>query len=824
MPDRRLLLVVVALLLVLANSTTAHAQRTGPDTIPLAMSFSGGISLGSYQAGVAWALTHVVRSSRDPSFRSAHRLPYLYYSSLAGASAGNINGVLAAIEGCRRSAVAAENSLFWKSWIPTGIEKLMPSTPYAQEDITGYGDAIFSRRYFDNVLLPKIKHALAATGEYVPSCSVPLGITLTRIDAKPLHVGGQIDAESQRVAALVSFSVSPDGQATFEQVPPYFRGTQLLGETVLLQHGARDTIPTQSVFELVKASSAFPLAFAPVRLRTLSPNGAGSCGRQNDGLCESKGTFSDGGVFDNNPVDLALWLHHIRRLQRARPPVDGMDALVLQKVAVDGDRTLRLVYVNPALTRAPLAPPRSGGRAEEQASARGVTALLGLLGGAVPSARQYELATLARTLQRQPGLIPLDNLTSTTRSAPIIGEHLGAFAGFLGQPFREYDFYVGAYDGLAYAAQFACSASDRIGSGRACVDERLAGLLSATSRSVAPAGAAIMRRLSDIEFQRDTTAVSFVSRSDSLLWAVASAALKTTDWAATAKCDAAGSIQAMSCSGGFRAFLLRLQREPGYLAFDAAILPFMTRAQLQAERTLIGPSFFATVKNPDAELLRIGAAAVRQADRVERHLRDEQESSQVRATSYAEIAFHSITVPAYRAGRHVGPSSIPFNNTGRLANVWRILAPHSLTLDRALESAYFTNIYGVQHSPARAGAWMQGMEIAGSWGYMATSGSSRDIPRPSYAVHTSWHTRTRGAMLPALRIGVGVADAGQESQQLYVPARVDILAGKAHAGLTYYHETKDPSLRRPSLSVTMGFSDLNGLSYWGIRRLAEKLF
>ena len=73
-----------------------------------------------------------------------------------------------------------------------------------------------------------------------------------------------------------------------------------------------------------------------------------------------------------------------------------------------------------------------------------------------------------RWLSRPPAPIPLDSLVSSvlrrrdpfdsllfvsSRWHNLAGDWLFGFGGFIGRPFREYDFYVGIYDGLAMVAQ-----------------------------------------------------------------------------------------------------------------------------------------------------------------------------------------------------------------------------------------------------------------------------------------------------------------------------------------------------------------------------------
>jgi hypothetical protein len=86
----------------------------------------------------------------------------------------------------------------------------------------------------------------------------------------------------------------------------------------------------------------------------------------------------------------------------------------------------------------------------------------------------------------------------TSRSHPILGEHLGHFGAFLAAPFREYDFYVGMYDGLYFVAnEYTCvRRPDR----RACVAEIMGRVLSRPPIPLGPVAPSILARLYAKEF------------------------------------------------------------------------------------------------------------------------------------------------------------------------------------------------------------------------------------------------------------------------------------------------------------------------------------
>src|SRR5262245_13161056 len=116
---------LLGLALVLFPAAGAAQARPGRDTTPIIFTVSGGISRGAYQGGLNWGLVEIARrSTYDAAFRERlraliggdtvqYKIPKLFLAAVAGASAGNINGLLSAIEWCRkRQATVPEQSVF----------------------------------------------------------------------------------------------------------------------------------------------------------------------------------------------------------------------------------------------------------------------------------------------------------------------------------------------------------------------------------------------------------------------------------------------------------------------------------------------------------------------------------------------------------------------------------------------------------------------------------------------------------------------------------------------------------------------------------------
>lgn len=118
----RLAFALVAVCSVSVAGQTATRNR-------VSLTVSGGISLGSYQAGATWAFLYVLRHQEALRARrlAANGSPTPSYPEpfeldvLTGASAGNINAILAAKEYCAKTpSRSPEASDLWFTWVRMG--------------------------------------------------------------------------------------------------------------------------------------------------------------------------------------------------------------------------------------------------------------------------------------------------------------------------------------------------------------------------------------------------------------------------------------------------------------------------------------------------------------------------------------------------------------------------------------------------------------------------------------------------------------------------------------------------------------------------------
>lgn len=393
--------VSLALIAVLAIPSVVQPQQQWTDTTGVSFALSGGISNGSYQAGVMSAVLAYMRSSNSRRADFPQSSTWFELEATAGASAGAINSVLLPLTWCANVRIPLSQSLMWRSWVPVGLSQLLG----AGAESTG----VFSRKYFRESQLPPLKEQLRNA-----KCDrdVFIGVNLTRSVPKYASIGAtEFRVPTQR--AVVAYSLGRSGLVPFVN-DGFSDGRN--GEVISL-----DGDPTETILKAIVASSAFPVAFAPTELPVSEQAGV------------KRADFLDGGVFENTPLPT------LRRYYSSLKPRAATRRTVT-------------VYVSPDIRTSPL-PPTEGDSTDSP-----IRELLDRFTTLVPTGRSYELAFLLRTPEDYKWLS--ESVHPSTRSEPTFGPTLGGFGAFLSRSFREHDFIAGVADGLRYSVrQFHCSRS-----------------------------------------------------------------------------------------------------------------------------------------------------------------------------------------------------------------------------------------------------------------------------------------------------------------------------------------------------------------------------
>ena len=396
--------VLIALALALVAAPAAGARADDPGEDQFALTISGGVSLGSYEAGLNWAVVRFLRlrerEFNDPRAFLPSRRPSLI--AVTGASAGSINALLAAVLWCEaddstRNA-SVDRNMLRDAWLGISLDGLLPENPaeYGPDDGVLASSAL-------GPLIADVRREVFDPGSLRlrPGCTLPIGITLTRARPQQREAAG-LRASSQRAVLPMLFEVDGGGRVRMRRQHLPDRD---LTESVLALAEVPDAqgpyLDPESVMQALLASSAFPLAFGPRTLCECAPTcdddevpAFGTCPGPDPAhpsagnscvvqsmmqagselrLCRRR--FVDGGVFDNAPVGLAIEQAEASVRARLFHPVT-------------------YVFIDPDVRRLrPADPPQSSA-----GTGQGATGVLRLTSDLVATARNRELSRTVEAL------------------------------------------------------------------------------------------------------------------------------------------------------------------------------------------------------------------------------------------------------------------------------------------------------------------------------------------------------------------------------------------------------------------------------------------
>ncbi|HEX7623232.1 MAG TPA: patatin-like phospholipase family protein, partial [Anaeromyxobacteraceae bacterium] len=311
LPSSRLLaLALTALCLpAWADAPQAGASRAPPRRF--ALTISGGVSLGAYEAGATWAFLRFMRRIEEGGPAAAR--PQLAVAT--GASAGSLNATLAALAWCltNDTSTVGDNP-FLRAWRGVALEALLPAEWRAYRP----DDALLARAALEPAER-ELRALLATSG--ARACQVRLGITASADQPLVTPVAG-LTVKDQTVAIPLQISVRAGGRPTVrsQRLPQ----RRVAGDLVLHLSGDRAgedgevEVEADQLLGAVKASGAFPVAFSAMTL-TMCVEGCPARDQELFRYCPvpggppvqgraCRGAFRDGGVFDNTPLQLAVEL------------------------------------------------------------------------------------------------------------------------------------------------------------------------------------------------------------------------------------------------------------------------------------------------------------------------------------------------------------------------------------------------------------------------------------------------------------------------------------------------------------------------------------
>lgn len=383
-----------------------------PGPIPLAITVSGAVSLGAWQAGFLHYLVETIkRNERE-----------LELELVTGASAGTINALIAAMELSGEPIEDPRDSLFWALWNEFTYDEIFD---VGQTD----GPYLSSGQVLEE-LAGEVGQAWARGLD--EDLDIVLGAAVTRHGQRRVELeGGLSVARSQEHFVL---RIQGQGVGAPPRVSNYVDLEAQLPALLLPLDGEGSQF--EVLTQLLLASSALPGAFEPqVVPYCLTPLAPGQPGCVEASL---RAEFIDGAISDRYPLRLAWWT----AATGMQPGPAGHAAWSERpgSVAQQLPEGLLFLYMDPMHASYP---PLAAEEGVEQGASRDklLSTFAGLVGDLAGSAQAAELYNLAEEHPELRGSLALVEPTMP----PVSGE-LFKFFGFFDRQFRRYDFYLGMAD------------------------------------------------------------------------------------------------------------------------------------------------------------------------------------------------------------------------------------------------------------------------------------------------------------------------------------------------------------------------------------------
>ena len=783
-------------------SPTSSTSTPKPQTVLL--SAAGGISKGAYQGGVDWTVTEYMRRHRDT----------FALGSVSGASAGNVDALFAALSWCTAALrgdasgeIAAEKSLFWDAWTTTGTAQILPlKGPSSNEP------SILDRQVFRAANLRRIETFMRGVAAR-PGCEIPIGLTLTKLNPTQIAIQEQqATASVQRFASAILVKSVNDGDRSvldFAAVPGVEQRASLGALALMpsLSNSAREsfTIRLSDVVDVVLASSAFPVAFAPVRLHYW-PGGLAYRGAD----ARDADAFVDGGVFDNNPLGLAARLFELRH-----------DPEQSSQLAYDVAISSPLNFRGKLKDARPMSAP-----VDDRV---GLASIGQLVSGAIQSGRQYELQSFARllALETENGSVQANQrkVLLSSRAAPIFGETLASFGAFLGRPFREYDFYAGIYDGLEFVARRLICPRQPARNPETCTTEEHTQLITGNGMHLSLEAQHVMSWLLRAEYGYDWTPASTPTDSDRLK--ILRAVHDAIEVHRTQKPDAVCSkdddlIRGRLCECGLGEALAQLAaiRTQAVAAHNACVKDAPGRDVEKSGECFVDQDFVDLVNNPDQRVYQFMKKALENLENAEDSIKNKNENSKgaIKAPEFSawiETAFALFRADTLKYRRGIHNSGIELNlSTGRFDLHHKFASVVGVIMPNYVQAAWTS---GLSNDPFIIG-WRPVSWLPGRATYVSTSlelATQRNhvslTPGVSLGTFQKW-------MGPLSSSEIGVAWLGdtrrrEDLTDRRAQARVSLRFLSDKIQVTWWQDVT--RLRNHSFGI--GISDVNGVLYWILR-------
>jgi hypothetical protein len=411
---------------------------------PTAVVVSGGVSLGSHQGGLLYYLSQFLRSYSERVRGKLEIADQTVQGGdirvATGASAGSINAFLSAMASCREPVARPEESLFYRTWIPVGMDGLDNRKDVTAASVLSRAPieaaicrirGLWEPGHHEGCGAEDLAHPLQGSWSD-NACQGRVAFNVTRVEARDVPLpfaegAGALSAKRQTEQFLIEYrkAQGPGQKPVFYPVSPPEDAMASL-YPALGREGPGKPIPLDDVFKLLKASSSFPVAFEPVVV-PYRPVTRDAEGEIQVGKLDDKSLFIDGGVFDNTPLGVAV---------------------TMSKWTCEDPY---YIFVEPdAIGWRKAEPHKSPPEAPDET----VLGIYGtFVGDFITVSRQAELLNAIAGHEEIRG-----KLQVPPRKLPTASGHILNFLGFFERDFRRFDFYLGMTDSWDYLRQSSAAA------------------------------------------------------------------------------------------------------------------------------------------------------------------------------------------------------------------------------------------------------------------------------------------------------------------------------------------------------------------------------
>ncbi len=415
------------------ESESPDHKQSSQHKLSLALTVTGGVSLGAYQAGFLYYLTEF-----------AKRNPELVELRLAtGASAGMINALLTVIALGSELEENPENSPFYRVWTEMRYNELL--------DVEDAPPKALSSRIVLERLADEIEQQWQ--GGLNERLDMVIGASTTRLKSRQIEINQGIKIPRQEEKFV--FRIQGRGKGREPLVSNYVDPAFPLAQPLLpfrnpdgLKGRSRRT-NFSIIRQILFASSAIPIVFLPQEIDYCLTTDAGAV-RKGDRFVVTeclepthRDLFIDGALADRGPLRLAYQIANSSLVEESSGRTAWREMPDLNSNIIPEDFVF--MYADPRTPSYPTLSPNEDDEQLVEAANRLIRSTGQLFKGLFTSAREREFYTL---IENHPEV--RDQIEMLTHDFPTMSGQMANFFGFFDRKLRKFDFYVGMRDARKY--------------------------------------------------------------------------------------------------------------------------------------------------------------------------------------------------------------------------------------------------------------------------------------------------------------------------------------------------------------------------------------